>query len=83
MTHGTTDLLPKELREYGEAEVRAGRLKVDAVGRTRDEVAKFFDGLQIVEPGVVPIVQWRPEVPEEDRPPLADAALYGVVARKP
>jgi hypothetical protein len=83
MTHGTTDFLPKELREYGEAEVRAGRLKLDAVGRSKDEVAKFFDGLQVVEPGVVPVVEWRPEVPEEDRPPLADAALYGVVARKP
>ncbi|MGI5239039.1 SAM-dependent methyltransferase [Dactylosporangium sp. CA-139066] len=83
MTHGTTDFLPKELREYGEAEVRAGRLKLDAVGRTRDEIARFFDGLEIVEPGVVPIVEWRPEVPEEDRPPLADAALYGVVARVP
>ncbi|GAA4262671.1 SAM-dependent methyltransferase [Dactylosporangium darangshiense] len=82
MTHGTSDFVPKELREYGEAEVRAGRLKLDAVGRSRDEVAKFFDGLEVVEPGVVPIVEWRNEVPQDDRPPLADTALYGVVARK-
>jgi S-adenosyl methyltransferase len=28
--------------------------------RTRAEVARFFDGLQLVEPGVVPAPRWRP-----------------------
>jgi hypothetical protein len=83
VAQSSTDFLPKELREYGEAEMRAGRLKVDALGRTMSEVTKFFDGLDVLEPGVVPIVDWRPEVPEDDRPPLSDTALYGVAARKP
>jgi hypothetical protein len=30
--------------------------------RTRDEVLAFFDGLEILEPGLVP-VQWRPDEP--------------------
>ncbi|GAA4588234.1 hypothetical protein BJY16_008493 [Actinoplanes octamycinicus] len=49
--------------------------------RSRDEVARFFDGLELVEPGVVPILRWRPEEPT----PFTDAqvALYGGVARKP
>lgn len=29
--------------------------------RSRDEVAQFFTGCEMVEPGVVPVVQWHPE----------------------
>lgn len=49
--------------------------------RSRDEVTRFFDGLELVEPGVVPILQWRPD----ERVDLTDAqvALYGGVGRKP
>ena len=28
--------------------------------RTRAEVARFFGGLELIEPGVVPVQQWRP-----------------------
>jgi hypothetical protein len=27
-----------------------------------DELASFFDGLDLVEPGVVPCPQWKPDV---------------------
>jgi hypothetical protein len=83
MTHGTMDFVPQAIREQGEAEIAAGRLRVDATGRTKAEVTRFFDGLELLDPGVVPIIEWRPTVPEDDRPPLADTALYGAVARKP
>ncbi|WP_432841072.1 SAM-dependent methyltransferase [Dactylosporangium sp. CA-092794] len=83
MSHGTGDLVPRAQRERAEAEIRAGRLRVDAVARSKEDVARFFTGLELLEPGIVPISQWRPTVPEEDRPPLADASLYGVVARVP
>jgi alkyl hydroperoxide reductase subunit AhpC len=40
-----------------------------ATPRTRDEVARFFAGLEMAEPGVVQPQQWRPgpatEVPAE------------------
>jgi S-adenosyl methyltransferase len=29
--------------------------------RTREQVAQFFEGTDIVEPGIVPIEEWRPE----------------------
>ncbi|WP_328319272.1 SAM-dependent methyltransferase [Streptomyces sp. NBC_00388] len=29
--------------------------------RTKDQVARFFDGLTLVEPGIVPPNRWRPE----------------------
>ena len=34
--------------------------------RTPEQVAAFFDGLELVEPGVVPIQIWRPDVTPTD-----------------
>jgi hypothetical protein len=48
--------------------------------RPRSVVEGYFpDGLQFVEPGCVPINEWRPDGPE----PLPYIATYGGVARKP
>ena len=52
---------------------------VMANGRTRDEVARFFTGLELVEPGIVSTPRWRPD-PGIEQP--ADPA-YAAVARKP
>ncbi|WP_280367056.1 SAM-dependent methyltransferase [Nocardia wallacei] len=50
--------------------------------RTRAEVARFFDGLELVEPGVEVIHRWRSEGIEH--PPSHDkqVSLYGAVALK-
>ena len=48
--------------------------------RSHAQVTKFFDGLELVEPGVVPVQQWRPASDDEAAAP---AALWGGVARKP
>ena len=47
--------------------------------RDREEVASFFTGLEMVEPGLVPITQWRASETEAKMP----TALWGGVARKP
>jgi hypothetical protein len=47
--------------------------------RSRAEVTSFFDGLELVDPGVVPIQQWRPDTREEAE---AVAAMWGGVAVK-
>jgi len=36
-----------------------------AVSRYRDEILRYFDGFQLVEPGLVPTPQWRPESPDD------------------
>ncbi|MEU5953048.1 SAM-dependent methyltransferase [Streptomyces sp. NPDC047525] len=46
--------------------------------RSVEEIAGFFDGLDLVDPGVAQVTRWRPE--SEDTTPV-DA--YGAVARKP
>jgi S-adenosyl methyltransferase len=47
--------------------------------RNRAEVASFFTGMELVEPGLVPITQWRPDSEVEAKSPTA---LWGGVARK-
>jgi hypothetical protein len=58
--------------------------------RESTDIASFFDGLEWVEPGFVPVSQWRPEIPAEDpagnvRPLTTPQPVgqYGGVARKP
>jgi hypothetical protein len=50
--------------------------------RTREEILAFFDGLEVLEPGLVPVQQWRP-----DEPAPADAGkawmLGGVGRNRP
>jgi S-adenosyl methyltransferase len=48
--------------------------------RNRAEVDSFFAGLEMVEPGLVPITQWRPNSEAEAKSPTA---LWGGVGRKP
>ncbi len=49
--------------------------------RTRDEIAAFVTGLDLVEPGVVPIQDWHPDsVLDFNSPPTS---MWGCLARKP
>jgi hypothetical protein len=52
--------------------------------RHKPDVERFFAGLDLVDPGVVSLPQWRPDPSDVGRPP-SDAAVsvYGGVARKP
>ena len=50
--------------------------------RRPDELASFFDGLDLVDPGVVPCPLWKPDVRDGSTAPAAQAAAYCGVARK-
>ena len=49
--------------------------------RTPQEIEAFFDGLELLEPGVVSVPLWRPE--ETQVGTAQEVAHYGGVARKP
>ena len=54
---------PEKMAEMGK---RLNRLLAQpSTYRSRAEVTSFFDGLELVEPGVTPIQQWRPDTSEE------------------
>ncbi|WP_280370150.1 SAM-dependent methyltransferase [Nocardia wallacei] len=50
--------------------------------RDKAEIGRFFDGMELAEPGVVPIHRWRAPV---EPPKAMDAKVpgYAAVARKP
>ena len=48
--------------------------------RSHAEVTRFFDGLELLDPGVVAVQHWRPVSELEAR---ARSAMWGGVARKP
>ena len=48
--------------------------------RTVEQIGGYFDGLEFVEPGLVPITQWRPDPTPFDPPQVA---VFGAIGRKP
>jgi hypothetical protein len=77
VSHLTADFDPDSAAAAQAAGQRSG---VTYVPRSRDEVAAFFTGLDLVNPGVVPLLAWRPDggAPED---PLA-VRSYAAIGRK-
>ena len=48
--------------------------------RSKDAVTAFFDGLDLLEPGVIRCPEWRPDRPEDA---AGKSTMWGGVARKP
>ncbi len=70
-----------EAEQMAEAARRYNRLaREDQSHRTHAEVMRFFDGLELLEPGLVPVQRWRPECEVEAQ---AHSAMWGGVGRKP
>ena len=79
LSHPARDVHPQQVSE---AASRFNRLApAKATLRTRAEIVRLFDGLELMEPGLVQVHQWRPGVaaPGHDR----QAAGYCGLARKP
>ncbi len=52
--------------------------------RTPEQITRFFDGLELLEPGVVSCSRWRPEATPSGEPgEPGEVAMFGGVARKP
>jgi O-methyltransferase involved in polyketide biosynthesis len=49
--------------------------------RSPEQLARFFDGLDLLEPGLLSVAQWRPEQADAHLPTEVDS--FGGVARKP
>jgi len=63
-----------------DAQRRQNQMQAEQVTfRRRDEVARFFDGLEMVEPGLVRAPEWRPGSLIEAQAP---AALWGGLGQK-
>jgi hypothetical protein len=81
LSHATFDPLPPEIVTALNA-VNTGSVP-PFVPRTREQVARFLDGLELLEPGIVSVADWRAENEPAPRPTPAEVAWYGAVARTP
>jgi hypothetical protein len=82
VSHLASDINPEEMVEA----VRRlnGRTRETFFLRDRTEVGKFFDGLELLDPGVVPIDRWRPADPAAPvDPDQRTIPILGAVGRKP
>ena len=77
LTHGTVDHQSPETLAAMADIIRT----TPGQFRSRDEVAGFLDGLEILPPGIVSVADWRAEDEEQPRPTPAETEIYGAVAR--
>ncbi|WP_413755970.1 SAM-dependent methyltransferase [Streptomyces sp. MMBL 11-3] len=77
LSHAASDLYP-ELSAQVTAEYAKGGIKLGF--RTRPEVERFFDGLDLVAPGLVTATEWDPAGPVEG---AEGSGIYVGVARIP
>ncbi len=78
ITHPTADFDPESA---GEMMSRLNAMMPRQITyRPREQVLAFFDGLELVEPGLVRAPEWRPDSPRTAANP---AQLWAGVARKP
>ncbi|MEU8797266.1 SAM-dependent methyltransferase [Spirillospora sp. NPDC048819] len=75
-----TGVLDKEGREEA-IRVASEQGSTPYVARTPEQIAGFFAGLELLEPGVVSTSRWRPEAAPFGPPPEVDATCG--LARKP
>jgi hypothetical protein len=78
ISHMGTGLLDSKT-QHGLEDHSGRAMQQRLTARSREEVARFFAGVDLVPPGVVRVEDWRPE-------PGADAGqsvLWGAVGRKP
>ena len=79
ISHITADFIRPEQAAGAVAAGQQGG--VTYVPRTQADIAAFFSGLDLVEPGVVPILAWHPDDGEPADPHAA--SHYAGMARKP
>lgn len=59
------------------------QMSESVVLRAQDEIARFFDGLDLIDPGVVQLPQWRPDPGTEGTRLTRPLPMWCAVGRKP
>jgi S-adenosyl methyltransferase len=82
-THASPEHWPREIQKsIAEGKWNQSN-RAPFVPRRRDDFARFFDGYELVAPGIVPLSDWRPDDPDAPRPDVSEVCVYGGVARSP
>jgi hypothetical protein len=78
VSHMAAELLSRETRERLEHHSGA-TMRQRITARTREQVARFFTGMDLVAPGLVRVEEWRPDPGTRD---VGTSALWCAVGRK-
>jgi hypothetical protein len=79
VSHMGSDLIaPETLREMKDIGARMSQQQY--THRSREQVARFFDGTDLVEPGLARVEEWRPEPGSDDE---GKSFIWSAVGRKP
>ncbi|WUH89902.1 SAM-dependent methyltransferase [Streptomyces sp. NBC_00433] len=80
LSHGTADFHPDTV---GEAVSVYRKATANLSLRSYDDVLAFFDGFDLLDPGLVQVPLWHPDGPEPEPELLRKIGVYGGVGRKP
>jgi hypothetical protein len=77
LSHPADDIEPDAMAKMAD---RLNRVLAEPITlRPHDEVAGFFDGLELVDPGMVRASRWRPD---NENDASAPATLWAGIAKK-
>jgi hypothetical protein len=82
ISHMATDIHPEKMAEVARTQERVATPMAGANVALRPfaAVSRFLDGLELVDPGVVRVDEWRPD---PDVPADVVTPIYGAIGRKP
>jgi O-methyltransferase involved in polyketide biosynthesis len=80
LTHPTGDFDAEAMEGVRAVSRQAG---ITIRPRSKDEVARFLDGLEVVDPGIAPVLAWRPDAQDTGDVDPHSAYYWAAVARKP
>ncbi|WP_171107783.1 MULTISPECIES: SAM-dependent methyltransferase [Streptomyces] len=78
LTHASYEGIPLPPERAGGTVDVYKDLRNPLIMRSREEIARFFEGYDMVEPGLVPMPVWRPDTAPEDEDPYAFSGFAGV-----
>ncbi|MFF7374945.1 SAM-dependent methyltransferase [Streptomyces massasporeus] len=78
LTHASYEGIPLPPERAGGAVDVYEDIRNPLIMRSREEIARFFEGYDMVEPGLVAMPHWRPDTAPEDEDPYAFAGFAGV-----
>ncbi|MEU6713358.1 SAM-dependent methyltransferase [Nonomuraea sp. NPDC046802] len=81
--HNPGEALPEVSKQARTAEKLFNEHLGTGRWRTREEVLAYFDGLELLEPGLVPLPEWRPDEGDHATPGITYHTFVGGVGRKP
>jgi hypothetical protein len=78
ISHAGSDLLDRE-KQDGLEDTWRGKTQQQVTWRSREQVARFFDGTELVPPGLARVEEWHPDPGSGD---ARKSAMWAAVGRK-